>query len=185
MELLAALAVAALGYLAGSVPGAGAIARGMPAAAGPGWALLARTGELAKGVLPVALAAVTWSWGAGWLAGSAAVVGSRRPLRRDARAAGAPLLVLAGAAAALAPPAALLALVPAGLSALLARLLGRPPGVAGLVAGGAAFGLLFPVVHPEAARVAALGVLLLAGLLPPPARLGLVRRRPHGPARPR
>jgi acyl phosphate:glycerol-3-phosphate acyltransferase len=86
-----------LGYLAGSIPVSPLVGRaaGVDVAnggernpgsanvwklAGPGWGLLALSGDLAKGALPVAIATVTWSWNAGWLAGLGATIGAAWPL---------------------------------------------------------------------------------------------------------
>ena len=100
MDLLVAALALIGGYLAGSIPLSRMIGRaaGVDAGravdagdanlgpaqvwrlAGPGWGLLALTGDLAKGLLPVAIGVVTWSWWAGWAAGLGALVGAGWPL---------------------------------------------------------------------------------------------------------
>jgi glycerol-3-phosphate acyltransferase PlsY len=147
-----AIAIAAvLGYLAGSVPLAGWIWRrsgvALPGsdglrtagatgaavwrAVGPGWGLLAVAGELAQGVLPVALGLATWSWTAGWAAGLGAIVGTAWPLfgRLPRRRAGA---VPVGVLVTLAPAAGILS----AMLALPAFLLARAAGRGGLVGAG-------------------------------------------------
>jgi acyl phosphate:glycerol-3-phosphate acyltransferase len=80
----------ALGYVIGSLPLGGLVGRmaGLSASssaaavwrgAGPGWGLLAIAVDLARGVLPTALALVTFSWGAGFAAGSGATLGTLWP----------------------------------------------------------------------------------------------------------
>lgn len=70
--------VALVGRMAGLEPvstGAGGVWR----RAGPGWGLLAVAADLARGILPVALAIVTFSGWAGWVAGLGAVLAAVWP----------------------------------------------------------------------------------------------------------
>lgn len=131
----------ALGYAIGSLPlpalvghAAGVDAytqgEGNPGAAnvwglaGPGWGLLALAADLARGVLPVALAAVTFSWTGGWWAALGAIVGASWPALGRLRG-GRGLGVLAGVLAALGPAAAILAGAAALAVAAGARMTGR------------------------------------------------------------
>ena len=126
-DLLPMVLAAAAGYLVGSIPVTGWIARsagadahgdgernpdwaGVWRLAGSGWGLLALVGDLSKGVLPVAIATVTWSWGAGWAAGLGALTGACWPAfgRIPGGRGVAVLAVLAGVAFALAPPAGII-----------------------------------------------------------------------------
>ena len=99
--LIAVGAGVVAGYLVGSIPVARYVARGAgvdPAAtgdaptrdpdfgtvwrlAGPGAGLLAFTGDLAKGVIPVAIGVVSFGWWIGWAAGLGAVLGTPSPTR--------------------------------------------------------------------------------------------------------
>ena len=183
-DLLPMLLAAAAGYLVGSIPVSGWIARSAgvdayndgernPGAAsvwrlaGSGWGLLALMGDLSKGVLPVAIATVTWSWAAGWAAGLGALTGACWPaLGRISGGRGvAVLAVLAGVAFALAPPAgiigALLTLAVAGV----ARLFGRNGGPAAMAVGIGTYPLLFLAAYPDPARLAALMTLYLVTAL--------------------
>ena len=174
--LRVALALVA-GYLVGSLPVSGWVGRRagvLPGerraadpdawevwvAAGPGPGLLALTGDLAKGIVPVALATVTFGWWTGWVAAAGAVAGAcgLRPGRRPGADG---IATLAGASLALAPVAALLALVPAWLVVAVARFMGRDARVAGVVAGFAAFLAVALVTLADAARVAGLGLLVV------------------------
>ena len=132
--------------------------------AGPGWGLLAVTADLATGVLPVALATVTWSWGAGWAAGLGAVTGACWPAL-GRRPGGHGVVVLAGAAFALAPPAGILSLLPALAVLGVARLLGRNGLVAATAVGFGTYPFLFLAAYRDPLRLAALmGLYLVAGL---------------------
>jgi glycerol-3-phosphate acyltransferase PlsY len=165
------------GYLAGSVPLAAWIGRaaGMPLPgptdpdpgaatvwrlAGPGAGLLALTGELAKGVVPVALAIATFGWWTGWVAAVGAVAGAGWPAfgRREG---GHGMATLAGACLALAPVAGALALAAGGLVAAAAGLVGRDARLPAMVAGFAAFLGLALVELADAARLLGLGLLVL------------------------
>ena len=108
-------------------PGRGSVASPGPAdvwrLAGPGWGLLALTGDLAKGLLPVAIGIVTWSWWAGWAAGLGALLGTGWPLFGRLPG-GSGLVPLAGVAIALSPVAGLGAMLLAAIALGVARLLG-------------------------------------------------------------
>jgi glycerol-3-phosphate acyltransferase PlsY len=187
LELLAAGVALLGGYLAGSMPLAAWIARaaGMdpPAGrqagragaasvwrgAGPGWGLLAVAGDLARGLLPVALAGVTWWWWASWAAAVGAVAGDRRPLRGKRRSGFDPV-VLAGASIALSPLAGAMALVLALVAAGAARVLGGRARFAAAAAGLGSFAVLAVLEQGDAARVAAILVLDLVALVPLPPR---------------
>jgi glycerol-3-phosphate acyltransferase PlsY len=178
--IVAALALAG-GYLAGSIPLSAMVGRAAgvdvvrggratpgPIAlwrlAGPGFGLLALAGDLAKGLLPVAIGVVTWSWWAGWAAGLGALLGAGWPLLgrlRGERAAA----VLVGALIALSPVVGLVALLPAVLVAGVARLLGRSGHVMALAAGLGAYLLLFLLDQADLARLAAIGALYLVAAL--------------------
>ena len=143
--LLGALALLA-GYLVGSLPAAARIGRmagvdlagstwrrpapgGGPAAvwrlAGPGWGFLALTADLAKGVVPVAIGIVTFSWAIGWVAGLGAVLGAGWPAFGARGAVTAAWRTFGGAAFTLAPPAGMLSVL-LGLAVLgIGRLAGR------------------------------------------------------------
>jgi glycerol-3-phosphate acyltransferase PlsY len=120
---LLAILCAAAGYVVGSLPVAAWVTR----AAGPGWGLLALTADLSKGVLPVALATVTWSRAAGLVAGLGAIAGALWPaLGRIPGGGGAGgVAVFVGVVFVLAPPAgiaiALIALAVAGGARLAGR----------------------------------------------------------------
>jgi len=126
------LAVAAslvLGYVLGSLPLSALVGRaaGMPPdpagqdqagvaavgrSSGRGWGFLALVADLARGVLPVTLAAATFSWGAGVAAGFGAVAGALWPglgRIRVGRATGVLPSVVAGVIVALAPVVAVAA----------------------------------------------------------------------------
>jgi acyl phosphate:glycerol-3-phosphate acyltransferase len=173
---VAAVALVA-GYLVGSIPlatligraaGVGAVANGEAirgpgdiwGLAGPGWGLLALSGELAKGVLPATLAAVTWSWLAGGAAGLGAVLGASWPLLGRMHG-GRGLAVFAGVAFALAPGAATLAGL-LGLGVLgVTVAAGRRSGQAALSAGLASYPVLLLAAGAEPAQLAAVGLLFL------------------------
>jgi len=158
--LLVACLALGIGYLIGSIPLTAAGARG----AGPGWAFLAVTGDVAKGVIAVALGIVTVSWAIGWIAGIGAVLGAARPIvRRTPRGDG--LATFVGAAAALSPPAAAVGVVLGLLVLGAGRLTGRDGTAAAVVAGLLAYPAVFAVLQPDAARLAALiGLYLVATL---------------------
>jgi glycerol-3-phosphate acyltransferase PlsY len=178
--LVAALALAG-GYLAGSIPLSSMIGRsaGVDAVraegvnarpadvwrlAGPGWGLLALTGDLAKGLLPVAIGIVTWSWWAGWAAGLGALLGAGWPL--FGRLPAGPVVgTLTGVLIALSPAAGLLALLLGGLVLGVARLLDRSGHAAAVAVGLGAYALLFLLDQADLARPAGIGVLFLVGVV--------------------
>jgi glycerol-3-phosphate acyltransferase PlsY len=173
--LVVAVALLA-GYLIGSIPLAGMIARAAghdtratgrvpgPAdvwtAAGPGWGMLALAGDLAKGVVPVGIGIVTWSWSVGWVAGLGALLGACWPAFGRLRG-GLGVAVLGGVAFALAPPAGVVSTLLAGLVLGFGRLLGRHWLVPAIAAGFGLFPLLFLAVQQDAARLVAVLVLYL------------------------
>jgi glycerol-3-phosphate acyltransferase PlsY len=180
-DVAALLVAAAVGYATGSLPLAGWIARAAgtdiyregernPGSAnvwklaGPGWGLLALTADLAKGVLPVAVATVSWSWAAGWAAGLAALAGACWPaLGRFPGGRG--VAVFAGAAFALAPPAGVIGVALTLSVIVLARLVGRNGRVAAVAVGIGTYPVLFLATWGDLARLGALMTLyLLAGL---------------------
>jgi acyl phosphate:glycerol-3-phosphate acyltransferase len=177
--LLGALALVA-GYLVGSLPAAARIGRlagvepaagvpgGNPAAvwrsAGPGWGFLALTANLAKGVVPVAVGVVTFSWAVGWAAGIGAVLGAGWPAF-GRRAGDWGLATFAGAAFTLAPPAGLLGGL-LGLAVLgVGRVAGRDARVAAIATGIASFLVVGFLVGPDVARPAALVALTVVALV--------------------
>ena len=144
-DLVAVVIAAAAGYAIGSLPVSMWVARAGGAevhrdgerdpgpadvwrGAGPGWGFLAVVADLARGVLPVTLAAATFSWGAGWAAGLGALAGAAWPALgrvRGGPGAGVLPVVLAGVVMAL-EPAALIAAGALWLVALgIRRILGR------------------------------------------------------------
>ncbi len=187
MDLLVAGLALAGGYLVGSIPLSTMVARaagGVPdrglkagtgdevwRLGGPGWGLLALTGDLAKGLLPVAIGVVTWSWWAGWAAGLGALLGVGWPVfgRLPGERGIAPL---AGVAIALSPAAGIVALSLAALVAGMARLLGRVARPVAIATGLVAYPLLFLLEQEDPARLAGIGVLYLVAAL----RLGITRR---------
>jgi acyl phosphate:glycerol-3-phosphate acyltransferase len=169
------------GYAVGSIPLARLLARaagvdpllagdGNPGAAnvwhlaGPGWGMLALSGDLAKGVVPVSLAIVTWSWNLGWFAALGAVAGASWPLLGRLPG-GRGVAVFSGAAFALAPPAGTvsvlltLAVVGAG------RLVRRNLRVAAIAAGVGSYPVLFLAAQQDVVRLCALLVLYLVALV--------------------
>jgi len=177
-----ATAIALLaGYLVGSIPLSRLIARAAghdpllegernPGAAnvwklaGPGWGLLALAGDLAKGVVPVAVGIVSWSWSIGWVAGLGALLGASWPaLGRLPGGRG--VAVFAGVAFTLAPPAGVVSVALTVLVVGVARLLGRNGRVAGIAIGIASFPPLFLAVQQDVARLCALLVLYLVAAL--------------------
>jgi glycerol-3-phosphate acyltransferase PlsY len=176
--LPAALALL-VGYLAGSIPVAALVGRTAGAGAdvvrvgdgrrrpdatdvwrltGRGTGLLALAGELATGLLPVAVGIVSWSWAAGWAAGLGAVAGACWPFF-GRRPGGRGVMTLAGALYALSPAAGTIALL-VGLAVLgLARPLGRDGRAAATAAGFTAFPLLLLADEMDPGRLAAVLVL--------------------------
>ena len=179
--LLLATALLA-GYLAGSIPLAWYVVRGARTAAegalahgteqdgdpglatdaiaawgiaGPGWGMLAVVGDLAKGVVPVAVGIVTWSWAAGWAAGLGAVLGACWPALGRWRG-GSGIGVLAGVVFTLAPPAGVVSVVLALGALAVARLLGRTGIAAAAGAGFGSFLVLFAAIEQDPVRVASL-----------------------------
>jgi len=178
--LIVGLALLA-GYLAGSVPLTALVGRAAgvdviregeanPGSAnvwrlaGPGWGLLALTGDLAKGVLPVALGTVTCSWSIGWVAGLGALLGACWPLFGRLPG-GRGVAVFAGVIFALSPGAGTLGVLLTLGVLVVARLLGRNGRVAAIVAGIGTYPLLFLADQGDMLRLAALGTLYLVALL--------------------
>ena len=180
-DALAAIVALLVGYLVGSVPVSAMVARaagvdwaqgpeahqdpaGVWRLAGPGPGLLALTGDLAKGVIPVALVMVTWSWGIGWVAGLGALLGACWPLGGRLRG-GSGVATLAGVLLALAPGPGVVAMLPALVALAVARLLGRNGLDAAIVAGFGSFAVLLLAGQADLVRLAALGVLYLVAAL--------------------
>ncbi len=178
--LVAALALAG-GYLAGSIPLSAMIGRAAggdvgrdgeagPGSAeawrlaGPGWGLLALTGDLAKGLLPVAIGIVTWTWWAGWAAGLGALLGAGWPLFGRLPG-GRGVAPLAGVAIALSPAAGLVAALLAAVALGTVRLVGRDGRVAAIVTGFGAYPLLFLLDQGDLARLTGIGVLYLVAVV--------------------
>jgi glycerol-3-phosphate acyltransferase PlsY len=181
VDLLAAALALAGGYLAGSIPLSWMVSRsaGVDAGrvegvdpgptdvwrvAGPGWGLLALTGDLAKGLLPVAIGVVTWSWWAGWAAGLGALLGAGWPLFGRLRA-GPVAGTFTGVLIALSPAAGLLALLLGGLVLGVARLLDRSGRTAAVAASLGAYALVFLLDQADLARPAGIGVLYLVAVV--------------------
>ncbi len=170
-----------VGYLVGSIPVSALVGRAAgvdvvhegeanPGSAnvwklaGPGWGFLALTGDLAKGVLPVALGTVTVSWSVGWVAGLGALVGACWPLfgrLRGGRGVG----VFAGVAFALSPSAGMLGVLLTLVVLGGSRILGRNGRVAAIGVGVATYPLLFLADQADLLRLAALMTLYLVTLL--------------------
>lgn len=176
------------GYLVGSLPVSAWLGRaagvdvtrdgeGNPGSAnvwklaGPGWGALALTGDLAKGILPVAIGIVTFGWWTGWVAGIGALAGACWPALGRWRG-GRGVATLAGACLALSPAAGVIAVVLTLLVVLVARALGRNGRVAAIATGFGTFPFLFLVVHPDLARLAGIGLLYLVAV----ARYATTRR---------
>ena len=138
--------------------------------AGPGWGFLALTADLAKGVVPVAVGVVTFSWAIGWVAGLGAVLGAGWPA--FGRAAGdRGLGTFGGAAFTLAPPAGMLSVL-LGLGVLaIGRIAGRDARTAAVATGIGTFPVLFLLAEPDVARLAAILVLTLVAIV----RLATIR----------
>ena len=128
--------------------------------AGPGWGLLALTGDLAKGLLPVAIGIVTWSWWAGWAAGLGALLGTGWP-RFGRLPGGSGLVPLAGVAIALSPVAGLGAMFLAAIALGTVRLLGSSGRTATIATGFGVYPLLFLLDQADLVRLAGIGVLYL------------------------
>jgi acyl phosphate:glycerol-3-phosphate acyltransferase len=181
-----------LGYLVGSIPVSAWVGRragvdvvqdgeANPGSAnvwklaGPGWGLLALAGDLAKGVLPVAIGMATWGWAVGWIAGIGALIGGSWPLFGRLRG-GRGVAVFAGVAFTLSPAAGVLG-VALTLAVLgMARLLGRNGRVAAIAVGIGTFPFLFHVAEASLERLAALMALYLVAVV----RFAITRRRPAG-----
>ena len=176
-DVLAIVLCVAAGYAVGSLPVAAWVGRAAgvdvyqdgdrnPGStnvwrlAGPGWGLLAFTADLSKGVLPVALATVTWSWGAGWAAGLGALTGACWPaLGRIPGGRG--VAVFAGVAFALAPPAGIIGVLLSLAVAGVARLARRDGRVTAIAVGVGTYPLLFFAAYRDPLRLAALMTLYL------------------------
>jgi acyl phosphate:glycerol-3-phosphate acyltransferase len=139
--------------------------------AGPGPGMLALTGDLARGVLPVALGLATFSWWTGWVAGVAALAGACWPAFGRWRG-GRGVATLAGVCLALAPAAGVIGIALTAALALGARAAGRNARVAAIALGFATFPVLFLAEHADLARLAGLGLLYLVAL----ARYATTRR---------
>ena len=144
----------------GASPGSADVRR----LAGPGWGLLALTGELAKGLLPVAICIVTWSWWAGWAAGLGALLGAGWPWFGRLPG-GRGVVTLAGAAIALSPAAGVVAVLLGAIALGVARVMGRSGRVAAVATGFGAYPLLFLLDQGDLARLAGVGALYLVAVL--------------------
>jgi glycerol-3-phosphate acyltransferase PlsY len=181
VDLLVATLALVGGYLAGSIPlpamiwrtasggvvldaGANPGPTDVWRQVGPGWGLLALTGDVAKGLLPVAIGMVTWSWWAGWAAGLGALLGAGWPLFGRLPG-GQGIAVMAGALVALSPVAGLVALLLGAVAAGAARLAGRDGRAVAATAGLAAYPLLLLLDRADLARLAGIGVLYLVAAL--------------------
>lgn len=190
LDLLRTAGALLLGYLAGSLPVSAWVVRtagvdlprdgdARPGSAdawrlaGPGWGLLALTGELAQGVVPVAIAIVTFGWWTGWAAAVGAVAGAGWPTF-GRRAGGPGVATLAGVCVALAPLAGLAGLAVAALVAVAGRLAGRSSRAVATGAGFGSFVVLAVVELADAARLAGVGLLFLVML----GRFVMTRSRP-------
>lgn len=132
--------------------------------AGQGWGLLALTGDLAKGLLPVAIGIVTWSWWAGWAAGLGALLGTGWPLFGRLPG-GSALVPLAGVAIGLSPVAGLAATLLAAIALGAARLLGSSGRMVTIVTGFGAYPLLFLLDQADPVRLAGIGALYLLAVV--------------------
>ncbi len=180
-DLLVPLLALIAGYLVGSIPVSAWIGRragvdvvtdgeANPGSAnvwrlaGPGWGLLALTGDLAKGVMPVAWGLATWGWGIGWAAGLGALVGASWPLFGRLRG-GRGVAVFAGVAFTLSPPAGILAVTLTLIVLGVARLLGRNGRVTAIAVGVGTYPLLFYAAEMSLLRLAALMTLYLVAVV--------------------
>jgi glycerol-3-phosphate acyltransferase PlsY len=196
IDLLRTAAALLAGYLVGSLPLALWIGRAAgvdatrdgeanPGAAnvwklaGPGPGLLALSGDLAKGVVPVAVGVVTFGWWTGWVAAVGAVAGACWPAF-GRWPGGRGVSTLAGACVPLAPVSGAIGFALAAAVAVVGRLAGRNARVAAIVAGFGSFAVLVVVELADAARLAGLGLLFLGVAL----RYAATRRetRPAQPA---
>ena len=143
--------------------------------AGPGWGLLALTGDLAKGVLPVAIGIATLSWWAGWAAGLGALIGASWPLFGRLKG-GRGVAVFAGVAFTLSPPAGIIAVFLTLAVLGIARLLGRNGRVAAIAVGVGSFPFLFWAAELSPERLAALMTLYLVAVV----RFATTRTSPAG-----
>jgi acyl phosphate:glycerol-3-phosphate acyltransferase len=168
------------GYLVGSLPSAAWIGRTAgvdplrdgernPGAAniwklaGPGWGFLALTADLAKGVIPVAVGIVTWSWSIGWVAGLGALLGACWPAL-GRRPGGRGVATFSGVAFALAPPAGTVSVLLTLLVVGIGRLVRRNTRVVAVAVGIGSFPPLFLAVQQDIARLCAVLVLYLVTL---------------------
>jgi len=169
------------GYVVGSVPTARVIARSAgvhplragvenPGSAniwklaGPGWGFLALSLDLAKGVVPVAIGVVTWSWSLGWVAGLGALLGACWPAF-GRHPGGRGVATLGGVAFALAPLAGAVSVLLTLTVLGAARLVGRNGRVAAIATGIGSFPPLFFAVQQDVARLCAVFVLYLVAVL--------------------
>lgn len=184
------VAVALLaGYVVGSLPLARWIARSAghdpliegernPGAAnvwklaGPGWGFLALTADLAKGVIPVAVGAVTFGWSIGWVAGLGALLGASWPAFGRLPG-GRGVATFSGIAFTLAPPAGTLSVLLTLAIVGIGRLVWRNGRVVATAAGIASYPPLFLLVQQDVYRLFALLVLYLVAV----ARFTLTRDR--------
>ncbi len=188
LDLLRTVLSLLVGYLVGSLPLAAWVGRagGVGVArqgegpsgpadvwrqAGPGWGVLALTGDLAKGILPVAIGIVTFTWWTGWVAGVGVLAGAGWPAF-GRLAGGRGVATLAGILVALAPLAGAVSLTLAIPVAVAAHVLGRNGRIAGTVAGLSTFPLLFIAEQRDVVRLVGLGLLSLVAV----ARYAVARR---------
>ena len=126
--------------------------------------MLALTGDLAKGVVPVAAGIVTWSWGVGWVAGLGALLGACWPAFGRAPG-GRGVIVLGGVAFTLAPLAGVASLLLAGLVLGVGTVFGRNARRPAIATAIGSFPFVFLLVQQDLARLGALLALyLVAGL---------------------
>ncbi len=172
LDAVVAVLSLVFGYVAGSIPVSALVGRAAgvdvhadgernPGAAnvwklaGPGWGLLALSGDLAKGALPVAIATVTFSWNAGWLAAMGAAIGAGWPLLRI-RSGGRAVATFSGAAAALAPPAGIIGFALAGIIVGFGRLVRVNTRVVAIAVAIGGYPILFYWTHGDVRRLLAL-----------------------------